>query len=411
MKYYLSIINLLYLLLFIIISGCGNGNVPSSVQPSEQNNILEIAPTSQSPTQMDFSAAKLPKGLLVNTNNSIGLTFVNLQGQAIAEIKTPGISFSDPTTVHIAGKITDGKFQAPLVYQAYDPQPALMVNIKDQISVLMKTENFFLLSGAPGIPLLAYSQVNQQEKGIESKLYVSKLDTLASAKAVITQFDDQTYMAITPIMVDAQGETIQGVWFTKSAWGIGGDIVFAIQRGLYYFDYTAGAVNEYLTSSHDFQGLSLDRTFAASVEPNPDGKTAVNFLNLKDKSTSNFLLDINSDRGAGDVFFSPDNHYVAWMEASGTHMSEPPNFHSRIRVIQMGEKPVLVRDLNETTISQNFGYPAINFMKPVGWLDNQTLLIEMHQESWEKVSLLRLDVASGTVVELWKGSFVGFIYE
>jgi hypothetical protein len=102
---------------------------------------------------------------------------------------------------------------------------------------------------------------------------------------------------------------------------------------------------------------------------------------------------------------------MIWMEAGGFQMADPPNFHCRIRTTRLGDTPGITRDYPDTTLAKALGYPSVSRLRPVGWLDNQTALIEVRQESWEKASLVKLDVINGTLTEISKGSFVGFGYE
>jgi hypothetical protein len=366
---------------------------------------------SMTPLQPASAIIKFPKGVFIDTNDGIGLTYVNLQGQSITELKTPGISFPGPGYVHIAGSIPQGPIQVPLVYFAYQPEAALMVNTNDQIEVLLKSQYFNELSGAAGLPVIAFTLLNPKDNGLESKLFVSTLKNVPQAAAVITQFDSQNSLSIVPVGVDARGDTIDGVWFTKRPWGIGGDIVFDPNGGLFYYNHANGEVKEILDVKQGFQGLALDRSLAASVDNANPGQGLIKIINIKTNNITSVPLDTNSDRGGGYVEFSPDNRFMAWMEGSGFQMSETPNFHSRIRVAQLGDVPGLIRDEMDTALANTLGYPFVSWLKPVGWLDNQTLLIEMRQESWEKAFLVKLDVATGKFSEFSKGSFVGFGYE
>ena len=157
--------------------------------------------------------------------------------------------------------------------------------------------------------------------------------------------------------------------------------------------------------------MAPDRSLAASVENVNPGQGFIKVINIKTGSTTSVPLDTSSDRGAGYIEFSPDNRFMTWMEASGFQMSETPNFHCRIRVTQFGDTPGLVRDVTDIALADALGYALVSRLNPVGWLDNQTALIEVRQESWEQVSLVKLDVATGKLTELCKGSFVGFGYD
>ena len=92
---------------------------PAATLPAQPS--IQSTPT-KTPVENQKPMVKLPKGILISTNDGIGLTYINLQGQSVTELKTPGISFPDPRNVHIAGSIPPGPIQVPLVYFAYQPE-------------------------------------------------------------------------------------------------------------------------------------------------------------------------------------------------------------------------------------------------------------------------------------------------
>ena len=400
------------ILITLLISACSL----ISVQVSPTEEVKTEPPTTQQPTanqptgQPQPPEVKLPKGVFVNTNDGYGITFYNLLGQIITELKTPGSSFGGPTHMHIAGSMPSGPIQVPIVYATYQPQEALMVNINDEVATLVKTTYFNQLAGASGLSAMAYSVNNPQNDQVESKLFVGTLQSLPGAAAIITEVNTEA-LVIVPVAVDATADAIQGVWYSKSPWGIGGDIVFAIEHGLYYYELATAQVTEYLNSEHSLQGLSLDREYAVSMSGGQNEQIKLQVVNLKNEKFKDLPLDATSDRGGGYASFSADNNFIVWMEASGFHMAEVPDFRSRIRVAQLPNVSGLIHDIQDTTFAQLVGSPSVSQMKPVGWLDNQTVLVEVHQESWENVTLVKLDVTTGGLSIFCQGSFVGFVYE
>lgn len=379
-------------------------------EPTITQQPTASQPTTQPTSPPQAPEVKLPKGVFVDSYNGIGLTYYNLQGQIVTELKTPGYSSAGPTHVHIAGSMPSGPIQVPIVYAAYQPEEALMVNINDEVVPLVKTTYFNKLVGAPGLSAMSYSTNNPADTMVESRLYAGTLQNLPSASPIVTEVSDKA-LVLVPMAVDAKADTIQGVWFSKAPWGIGGDIVFAIERGLYYYDMETAQVTEYLDCDHNIQGLSLDRQYAASISRGQNDQIKFQVVNLKKRSVKDLPLDESSDRGGGDGAFSPGNKFFAWMEASGSHMAEVPNFRSRIRVAQLPNISGLIHDIQDTAFANLVGSPSVSQMKPVGWLDDQTLLIEVRGESWENVTLVELDVATGGLSVFCQGGFVGFVYE
>jgi len=398
---------ILCIALITLMSACSAGEqaAPAQAQESaaDQAQPAEVA-DAQAPA---IESALLPKMVLVDSDDQGGLTFYNLAGQPQATLDTPGLIFGEATHVHVAGRIPVGGNTAPIVYLTYEQQEALLLNRNNEIGRLALTPQFFQLRGAMGEAVVAYSLIPPEGQGVTSELYAGNLDSLPNASPVYTLFDNETYFAIAPMAVVAQNGNALGIWYTHSAWGIGGDIIYPINKGLYYYDLTTGDDLQYLDGSHNPQGMSPDMSWAASVGFNT-GDLSLRIENLQNGSTQHFPLDSESDRGAGDAFFSPDNQYVGWIEGSGSMMALEPNYSSRIR-IGMTDGGI-IQDVSDAQIAQAAGYSKVSFMKPVGWLDNQTLLVEVRKEDWGQAALVKIDALSGAVSEYCAGTFSGFAY-
>jgi len=359
----------------------------------------------------DPSGSLVPAGAFVNTQDGMGLSYVNAAGQLITELKTPGIASADSKEVHVAGTIPSGPIYTPLVYRSWDPQQAIMINVNDTITTLRKSDGFFAMSGAPGQSAIAFSEVQMDGDEPHSYLYAGNTDNLGDVSAFFDLIDAPTYMALMPVGVEALANQPQSVWYTKSAWGIGGvDLIFPITRGLYRFDLTSGDNIQYLDPEKSFQGISPDFSTAGWVDFEPSGDRALQVMKLAAGQVTSFQLDPSSDRGAGFVVFSPDNQYAAWLEASGSMVSEPLNFQARVRAGYIPNGGI-VNEVNLDTASQFMPSGSAAMMKPVGWLDNMTVLIECHGQDWNETNLLTLDIASGQMALFAAGSFSGFTYQ
>jgi hypothetical protein len=381
----------------ILITSCG-GNIAA-------NGQLQIESTPLQPSSaLLMTKVKQPQGVFVNTGDKYGVTYCNLQGQAVSVFKTPGQTNPRFGEVVIAGSVTPGPVQVPIVYLAQNPDPGLKVNINDQISPLILSRNIYKIAGAPGLPLLALSRVDDQDNGRTYKLFVGTLENIASATPVVSLFSEKILYVYDPLAVEADGNTIKGVWYTRTPWGVGGD-GFISHHGLYFYDYATGEIKEHLDANKNIQGLSLDHSLAFVLDKSIPEKFVFNIIEIKTGKTTAIALGLGSERGGGGGEFSPDNRYIAWMEASGTTMSDTPDFHSSLRVAQLGETPSLVVDLTDEASSKMLGYPEIQSAGAAGWLDNQTLLVNTNGE------LKKLDVISGKFTPFCKGSFVAFAYQ
>ncbi|NMB62767.1 MAG: hypothetical protein GYA18_10575 [Chloroflexi bacterium] len=408
MKKYLSF--QILLMLSLLMTACNgitisfNDKTTPSDGTDQDAAYLQVGDSETSGT----TSHSFPKLILVDTRDDYGLTFYNLQGQPITELKTPGIGYGSSGRVHIAGSIPEGPIMTPLVYHSFTNPESLLVNINDSITTLVQTPTLYGLAGAPGQAHIAYSLYTPSHNTVHSDLFLGDLETLPNIGPVYSLDNSDDFYVINPVAVSTQAAVATGVWYTFSAWGIGGDIIFPVNQGLYYFDMTNGNNYQILDKNCKFQGLSQDFSFAACQHYDSNGNYSYSVENLSASTSTTFALDPSSDRGAGYGVFSQDGNYVAWMEASGSHMAEVPNYHSHIRIAFTGGG--IVYDQTDQAIASALGVSALPSMLPVGWLDNQTLLIQVSIDDFGSSALATIDVTDGAVQKIIDGSFVTFAY-
>jgi hypothetical protein len=410
-------INTIALAALLAFSNCQK----ETIDLADDNAEVPDAATSQAdesseaedfPAEITVSEDLLPDGVLINTDNGVGLTYLDGNGQILSEIQTPGIGFTDPGNVAITGPVNPAQPLPPIIYYGWEPEQALMANTNGHISTVRQTNSFLSLKGARGQSALAFSEVMINTDNFpHSFLYTGNTANLGSVGSFYDMIDEPTYMALKPVGVEAVNGEPQGVWYTKTGWGIGGaDLIFPIARGLYFFDLTNGDNLQYLDADRGFQGISPDLSHAGTVDFDMAGDRAMTVTNLTNNQHTSFALDPTSDRGAGFAVFSPNNQFAAWLEVSGSMISEPSNFHPRVRVgdVQNGG---IVRDLVDATAAQAINGDRVTFMHPAGWLTDEILLVEVRGQDWGDVSLLRYYVISGGLSVFSSGSFVGFGYQ
>ncbi|NMC46865.1 MAG: hypothetical protein GYA52_08535 [Chloroflexi bacterium] len=356
----------------------------------------------------ETASTSFPKLILVDTRDDYGLTFYNLQGQPITELKTPGLGYGSSARVHVAGPIPEGPIMTPLVYHSFTSPESLLVNINDSITTLVQVPMFYGLAGAPGQPYVAYSLYTPSDNVVHSDLFLGNLETLPNIGPVYSLDNSDDYYVINPVAVSTQADVATGVWYTFSAWGIGGDIIFPVDQGLYYFNMTDGNNYQVLDKNCKFQGLSHDFSFAACQHYDGNGNYSYSVENLSTATSTAFTVDPSSDRGAGYGIFSQDGTYVAWLEASGSHMVEVPNYHSRIRIGFTNGG--IVYDQTDQALASALGVGSLPYMLPVGWLDNQTLLIQVNIDDYSSPALVTINITNGTAQKIIDGSFVTFAY-
>lgn len=397
------------LLLFTLLTAC-------SYNPQVNNGSEELAapPVEGNGSAPTLAAIPLPEyqpsGVLVIPGSETSLLIYSINAENIASLETPGVMVSDPATVHIAGSISTGGSTPPLIYKSWDPEQALMVNNNNNVSLLRKTESFLAMAGAAGQSALAFSEVVIDDNSPQSYLYAGNLENLGEAIPFYDLKDEYTHMALMPVAVNAKAGNPKGIWYTHTAWGIGGaDLIYTITRGLYYYDLGSGDNLQYLDPERNFQGISPDMQLAGNISFDSEGDRSMSITNLTTGQTTPFPLKGSSDRGAGYAVFSPDNQYAAWLEASGSFVSEPVSYRSLVRIANLTSTTV-DHETEDTNIAQLLGIGRISFMKPVGWLDSQTLLIEVRGADWGQVHLVSYNLNDDMLAFFCEGSFAGLTY-
>ncbi len=391
---------------------CKIGPISIDIPGQQGSPEPDAAETTQAPDQqlpgetLTPNQGFLPSGVLISTGDGIGISFFNTAGQIITELKTPGLQYAARSAVHLAGTVS-GPIMTPLVYHAWDPQSRVKININDTITIMAEQPDFYALAGAAGQSVMAYSTVtyNADNSGITSNLYFGTLEQLTGGGGLVYSESSNQSLANYPLAVNAQNNTPLGFWYSKQMYGIGG-IIFPPQKGFYYYDASSNSVTTWLDDSRIPQGFSPDHVWIASnTSNNPDHSlTIYNFSN----GTSIYLPILpESTSGAGYAEFSPDDQYVAWMEASGFMMGDPPDFHSRVRVASTTGSVLL--NLNDDGFNGIAGY-TVSWVQPVAWLDNQTLLVQVGGIESGQNTVTKVNVPDGAISLFTGGSFVGLYY-
>jgi len=224
---------------------------------------------------------------------------------------------------------------------------------------------------------------------------------------------DPEIFATIPLAVQAANDQPQGVWYSLMPYGIGGDIVFPPHKGLYYLDLAAGGTeNLYLANDFNPVGLSPDLNWVAYA-PADNGFVSgenpwLTLYNLYTTVSIDIPINPASDRGAGYAVFSPDNKFVAWMEGSGWMMAETPNFHSKVVIADINGN--IMAELPDNVLADVAGDPNATWVQPVGWLDLETLIVDVRGDDWANTSLVRVRFDGSNIAYLAPGRFEGLTY-
>ena len=411
MKHKRTLITMLLLIATLLILSCSLFEPDSSAPPTPTQPLAEPIPPTDVPAE-EPSATYLPVGIAANKSEQEKVTVYDRDGYTLIEISTPGMSYSNPANVHVAGTFTQGNSNLPILYYAFEQNNSLLLSHNQQVTTLISIPYFADLVGAPGTDIIAYSIANYDNNlnALRTQLFVGASSALANAAPVLTEDDPQGW-AVVALSIGAENGSPVGVWYSKRPWGIGGDIVFEPRRSLFYLDLATGTSSQILGAEANPSALSDDQSWIAYTDDTNvgSGAGAMSIRNLQSGANVTFsLLPASEPRGAGTATFSPSNQYLAWMEGNGWQMAEIPNFHSVVRVGDLDGN--IVAEIADTALVTVAGLGRVSRVEPVGWFDDHSLVIMARGEVWDQASLLLVDIPSQTTSFLASGVFLGFVY-
>lgn len=384
--------------------------LPSPVPPPAATQVpVQVEPTTLPATETPSQPAtdsNLPAGLATAKDNLI--TFYDLNGAHVSQVELPQLTFPGRDRIHIAGTKPESGGVAPLLYFSFENEEALHFRDGDgQIFSLLSGASFLGLTGVPGQPMVAFAQIEFLDVNLRSKIYAGSIQTLTSA-APISVIDDPESWAIKPILLEAENGTPTKVWYTRIAYGIGGDIVFEPRKGLFVLDLATGQETTILGNDFSPWAVSTDLEWVVYATPH----SPPNSMCIKNLSTAAeacfSALPASEPRGAGDAVLSPNAEYTAWMEGDGWQMAEVPSFTATVRVGQ--NDGTVVADLPMNTFESAAGVGSISRAEPVAWLDIDTVIVQARGQEWRQVAQLRYNVLSQEISYLAPGEFVGLLY-
>ena len=348
-------------------------DVPST---SPLPDTLTEPPSEESPMLGGLS----PSGLIAAMQGG-EVTVYNLEGKPSLTYSLPDLPFYEPTFIHFAGSFEPGSMEVPLMYYSLEGGGVLKMSDGQNSNHYTNAPNLIAMVGASAQPVIAYSLFVAPHSGYEtsSELYVGTLDA-PPIDPILTTINEEGY-AIYPLAVETADGQPLGVWYTTQLWGIG-NVAFAPQRGLYYFDLATELVTTYLpaTESSDMgtfsyapAGLSLDRTWVAYTIQGPNVAPYSMFWQpVEDPDQIKSLMpSINFDMGAGLSFFSPNNAFLAWDTANSGTQSGGVTYYLHITATDG-----IGGSFSEFPTSKSLLAPDLVSASPVGWLDDHTLLLQ-----------------------------------
>jgi hypothetical protein len=292
----------------------------------------------------------------------------------------------------------------PLIYYVFENGGELWQNAGESNALIRAAPNLLNIISAVGKPVLAFSLLEYTDAGLLSQVFLSDLQALPTAEAIFTTTNSQSN-AIESIAIAVKDDQPVGLWYTTVPYGIGGNIVFEPRQSLTFLDLTNFQMNTFLDTTKAPVGISVDQNWFAYTQVGGSGPLRI--INNFDTSTIvSFLLKEDSNRGAGNAVFSPDNQYLAWKEASDANGNG--TLHQTIRIGSLNG--TVISEIQDTALQGVSGLEEVGWVVPVGWLDTQTLALEVRNPTGENSSILSVIYDGTGLTYLVPGSFIGFLY-
>jgi len=398
----------LLLILFLLVA-C----VPPSPAPTVSPSSAPVSVGSCLITPHNYARQDnpIPIAALVNFPGSDEINLIWRDGTTVGTWQT---GFLVPrTNAHVAGVAPGWGEAVPLVFMGSDENGLIHLNVGmdgkvNSLKEFPQTVAVTGLVGIPGRPVLAYSTVEPRPdgSGVRSQIFLGDYQTIATASPILT-VDNNESRAVLPVAIHRDiNNKPDGLWYTYSLWGIGGDSLTDPRSGLYYFDLATGESMEFLSMGCNFSDLSTMQNWAAWTS---DG--VLYSADLHTAKTVSFPRLAGNDRGPVHAFIGPGDGYVAWLEGKGSEWDGTLKTTVRIGTLEgylIGEYP-----LSAFVTPSGLGEGIA--LLPLGWMasENYSLVLAVYNASVDRAVLLSLDANNGQISllsELGEGNFAGFAY-
>lgn len=159
---------------------------PVVTQPPVQVEAT-ISPATE-PALHTREPSNLPAGLATARDETV--TIYASIGTQISQFQLPQVAFPPRSRFHISGPMPSDGAAVPLLYFSFGNGESL--HFRDgngQIFALVNGPSFLGLTGVPGQPIVAFSQIEYLDTTLRSKIYVGSIQSLTSA-APVSVIDD-----------------------------------------------------------------------------------------------------------------------------------------------------------------------------------------------------------------------------
>jgi len=393
------------LFVLLLLAAC----VPAAPTPTVSPGLPPVSVGNCLITPHDYARQdnSVPHAVLVNVPGSEGLSLIWRDGSSLGTWQT---GFLVPrTNAHLTGPVSEAQ-TVPLVFlgSGETGPRQLYVSLAGQIDSLIEFSTAVTVTGLIGIPktsVVAYSTVESlaDGSGLRSQIFLGDIQSIATAKAILTEENSDAHI-ILPVSIHRDlNNTPDGLWYTTSLWGIGGDSLVDPRAGLYYLDLGTGESLEFLSLGCNFSDLSTGQNWAAW------GSNGIMYAaDLHTGQIVSFPRLAGNDRGPVHAYIGPGDGYLAWLEGKGLEWDGNLETTLRIGTLEgyiIGEYP-----LSAFVAPSGLGEDVA--LVPLGWMasENQTIVLAVYSASEDRAVLLGLDANTGQISMLSEGDFAGFAY-
>jgi hypothetical protein len=346
--------------------------------------------------------------------------FENLQAQTLSFRQVVDMTFMSSEWAHMAGTLSMGNDNLPVVYFTLNNGGKLRLNINNAISDAAIAPNLMSITGAEGGPFIVYVTVDMMAQST-NRVYAGNYTDAAGLQPVITWVPPQAGHignAIHPLAVHTAGGAADGFWYTYTMEGIG-NVNYPPYNGLFFHQLATGQSIEYLGTDDELGGISPDQTmiaYGAGQGGTPgvirDGLTVRNLVTCQE---TYIPFNPASNLGGGWMVFSPDNQFVAWTEASG-----PNNMEAAFQMRVARTSGVSLFDAPAANMTSLLGGEPPAGLRPVGWIANHLLVLQAYVSAthqyvvivWAPDPAQPWDPVMGAnqSAPIADGNFLGFVY-
>ncbi|MGE5462055.1 MAG: DUF333 domain-containing protein [Syntrophothermus sp.] len=385
-----------------------HSNTPGSLTPTPLPSSEYVIP----------QTVPMPAGAIIDPRQDVmtatrSLIFYNKEGLTLGELIAPNALY-----VHAAGHY-QGSLNFPLVFDGFESEGQKhSINLNSGrtsseagggIEPLVSIQEGGLVSGLagiPGEPLVFYIFFHPAPNGVRSEFVLGPVATISSATPLFTR-DSNESRYWKPVAIQVKDNAPSGLWFTRTPWGIGGDIVFPYYEGLSFYDLATGTLREVLPPEVQFNNLSTDQTWAAYSTRIETGNEFI-IQDLQGGEPILLPTRPENNRGAGNGIFSPSNRYIAWREAQGSIADN--TFRQTTRVATLDGQ--LTGDYPDVSFYKTAGMNGtVSEIKPVAWLDDENVLIQVTStEKFSEGKVIKLNIKTADLSLFAQGTFAGLFY-